>query len=530
MAMVVRSNLMALNANRQLGMNNSQVSKSLEKLSSGFRINRAGDDASGLAISEKMKAQIKGLEQASSNAQDGISLVQTAEGAMTEVHNMLNRMVELATKSSNGTIADKVDRDAIQDEVNQLSEEIDRIGDSTNFNGINLLDGSLSGGSSNNAKVDFSKATQTLTAAEKNLNTVTLAGGAAGLTVGNKLSYELAYKDASGTLQSKTFDFTLTSATVLTASDGTTYTVAGAGTAATATNLSDALRGEIAKSGLGELFTVGGATTVTFESNTAGANKGSIVALTASTAGAAGVAAGNVATTAGRDAFNTIDFGAPATVFTGAAGSKAEDFIINVNGKKFALATTGNTGAFGKDVTVIVSAATPVAADAKNLADTINRETGSTVATASGDSIEIAAGDGVTTGSGLTLQVGDTNDDFNKVNVKVEDIRSQGLGIKDLDVSTQEAAGKAIEIIKAGINKVSTNRGNLGALQNRLEYAINNLDVTAENMSSANSRIRDTDMAKEMMNYTKMNVLTQSAQAMLAQANQAPQSILQLLQ
>ncbi|MEG2526633.1 MAG: flagellin, partial [Oscillospiraceae bacterium] len=153
--MVVRTNTMSANAYRQLGMNNGAVAKSLEKLSSGFRINRAGDDASGLAISEKMKAQIKGLEQASANSQDGISLVQTAEGALTEVHGMLNRMVELATKSANGTIQDKVDREAIQTEVNALNTEITRISKSTNFNGINLLDGSLSANSSKATVTDM---------------------------------------------------------------------------------------------------------------------------------------------------------------------------------------------------------------------------------------------------------------------------------------------------------------------------------------------------------------------------------------
>ncbi|MEG0778304.1 MAG: flagellin, partial [Oscillospiraceae bacterium] len=157
--MVVRTNTMSANAYRQLGMNNGAVAKSLEKLSSGFRINRAGDDASGLAISEKMKAQIKGLEQASANSQDGISLVQTAEGALTEVHGMLNRMVELATKSANGTIQDKVDREAIQTEVNALNTEITRISKSTNFNGINLLDGSLS---ANSAKASVTNMGATL--------------------------------------------------------------------------------------------------------------------------------------------------------------------------------------------------------------------------------------------------------------------------------------------------------------------------------------------------------------------------------
>ncbi len=154
MGMVVRTNTMAMNANRQLSVNNNQVGKSLEKLSSGFRINRAADDASGLAISEKMKAQIKGLEQASANSQDGISLIQTAEGATQEIHNMLNRMVELATKSANGTIQDAVDREAIQREIDDLNSEITRISQSTNFNGINLLDGSLGGVNATSAPGD----------------------------------------------------------------------------------------------------------------------------------------------------------------------------------------------------------------------------------------------------------------------------------------------------------------------------------------------------------------------------------------
>ena len=273
MGMVVRTNVMGINANRQLNMNNSQVSKSLEKLSSGFRINRAGDDASGLAISEKMKAQIKGLEQASANAQDAISLVQTAEGATTEIHNMLNRMVELATKSANGTYDDTVDRKAIQDEVDSLLAEIDRITDSTNFNGTTLLDGTM---------------------------------------------------------------------------------------------------------------------------------------------------------------------------------------------------------------------------------------------------------------SSLTLQIGAEATDV--ITVSVTALDASGLAVSGLSVESVSAANSAIATIKSAINTVSTERAALGAIQNRLEYTINNLDTTAENMTSANSRIRDTDMAKEMMNYTKMNVLTQAAQAMLAQANQQPQSVLQLLQ
>ena len=271
MGMVVRTNVMGINANRQLNMNNSAVGKSLEKLSSGYKINRAADDASGLAISEKMKAQIKGLEQASANCQDAISLVQTAEGATTEIHNMLNRMVELCTKAANG-IYDSVDTGAISKELEALGKEITRITESTKFNNTVLLGGSLS---------------------------------------------------------------------------------------------------------------------------------------------------------------SQLQIGSEAT-------------------------------------------------------DTIS--------------------------------------------VSCANLSATALSVATLDVASASVANKSLQTVKTAINTVSTERAKLGAVQNRLEYTINNLDTTAENMTAANSRIRDTDMAKEMMNYTKMNVLTQAAQAMLAQANQQPQSVLQLLQ
>lgn len=366
MGMVVRSNVMAMNAYRQLGVNNSSVAKSLEKLSSGYRINRAADDASGLAISEKMKAQIKGLEQASANSQDGISLIQTAEGATQEIHNMLNRMVELATKSANGTIQNEVDRDAIQKEVNDLNSEITRIAQSTNFNGINLLDGNL------DPDVEVA-----LTA------TATANGAAVTADANGAYDLDATFKDGDSVVV-----------------DGRTYTYS--------------------------------------------------------------------------------------------------DTADGTDGKTF------------KDLASLTAAAA---------------ENGVTV-----DATDATAVTFSKNGSELNLQVGDTNAEYNHVKVKVEDLSAKGVGTDDIDVSTQDAAGGAIQTIKDAINKVSTNRANLGSLQNRLEYTINNLDTTAENMTSANSRIRDTDMAKEMMNYTKMNILTQSAQAMLAQANQQPQAILQLLQ
>lgn len=278
--MRIQHNISAMNSYRNLTNNNSALSKNLEKLSSGYKINRAGDDAAGLAISEKMRAQITGLETAQKNANDAISLVQTAEGALTEVHSMLNRMVELAIQSANGTYQDDVDRENIQAEIDSLNEEIERISDSTNFNGINLLDGSY----------------------------------------------------------------------------------------------------------------------------------------------------GN---------------------------------------------TTASTG---------------------------------------------------------VLQIGDTADAFNQLKVTISATDTASLGISTINLSTQAGSSTAVAAIRSAINMVSSIRGNLGAIQNRLEHTINNLSVQTENITAAESRIRDVDMANEMMAYTKNNILVQSSQAMLAQANMVPQGVLQLLQ
>lgn len=405
MGMVVRTNTMSSNAYRQLSMNNTALSKSLEKLSSGFRINRAGDDASGLAISEKMKAQIKGLEQSSSNAQDGISLVQTAEGATTEIHSMLNRMVELATKSANGTIQDDVDRDAIQTEVDALNTEITRIAKSTNFNGINLLDGNLYAASS-----------------------------------------------ASGIFGTTAVSFTTSSKI---ANLGATHTIAFADGSA------------VAGHSIGVALDNAGVLQITLGSQSAQTYTASEITQAVK------------------------DFAAAQAK---AAGTPADKAVFE--------AWTSFT----------------------MKSDNINLAAGATTAMAA---VTLADEAGI---GGLDLQVGDTNDAFNHVSVSIENLTAAGLGTDGLKVDTQANAGNAIKTIKDAINKVSTNRGNLGALQNRLEHAINNLDTTAENMDAANSRIRDTDMAKEMMQYTKMNILSQAAQAMLAQANQQPQNILQLLQ
>lgn len=517
MGMVVRTNTMANNAFRQLGMNNSAVSKSLEKLSSGFRINRAGDDASGLAISEKMKAQIKGLEQASTNSQDGISLIQTAEGALTEVHNMLNRMVELATKSANGTIQNEVDRENIQNEVNALIDEIDRIGNATNFNGIQLLDGTMGSASSSaggeTIKVGNIIATNldlvaTENAAVKAGNTITIAAANAATEADEKLT--VTVKDSKGI--SKEIEI---AGPVVAEGDKTDP-------AKTAEAIVKALSENAEFSGMFDI-TVDetDAKKLTFT----GKGDYTLVSIEGETGkGAATALAGGLTAVEAADA-NTVLTGAVNESFT-------KGDIISVGGKVYELVEADGDKA-QKSGAIAVTMGDSNDDILANLNKALEKN---------GYKVEVdntndwkftkkAASTAASGGAGsLTLQIGDTSAAFNKLTVSIGDMRSSALGVDGVDVSSQEAAGDQIDVIKAAINTVSMARGDLGALQNRLEYTINNLDTTAENMTSANSRIRDTDMAKEMMQYTKMNVLVQSAQAMLAQANQQPQSILQLLQ
>jgi flagellin len=397
--MRIQHNIAALNANRQLGINNANVAKNLEKLSSGYKINRAGDDAAGLAISEKMRSQIRGLDQATNNANDGISLVQTAEGALNETHSILQRMKELATQSSNGTYQDDVDRQNITKEVDALKSEIDRISTSTNFNKINLLDGSL--------------------ALQATADDATVAGA----TVGVK------------------------------------------------TSVADI--------------------TVTFAASVEGG-----------TPGAAWNAAGDTL---------TITLGHEAAAGADKTYSVADlnNLIKNATGSDKALGTVTLTT--DKDLTLAkgTGITAPVSFDATTMPAEDSEEAKN---------------------AGLILQIGASAAEDQQVNLKIGNLSSKGLGIDQVDLSTQEKALESIQYIDDAINTVSGTRADLGALQNRLEHTVNNLGVTSENLTSAESRIRDVDMAKEMMEMTKNNVLTQAAQSMLAQANTQPQSILKLLQ
>lgn len=545
--MRIQHNIAALNSYRQLGTNNNAISKNLEKLSSGYKINRAGDDAAGLAISEKMRAQITGLETAQKNANDGISLVQTAEGALTEVHSMLNRMVELATQSSNGTYANEVDRENLQSEVTSLKEEIDRISESTNFNGIDLLDGSLSGGG-NVTGVSVTD-TKVVTGEFKSGN---FAAANDAQAKGDTLSYTVAWKDAGGTEHSKTVNFKVGDTTTeLIAEDGTKYTVTAT---ATKDELRDAVLEELKKdSSLSSSFDMtADGDAIKFTSKIAGEAGATITAIKGSGSISNADLGNDIAAGAknGLDAQQKVDF-SKLTILDGTAAVKAEDAekaVFEIDGHKFALAKTGSTAEnlknLGSDVTVITLKGTTYtpADDAKNVAATLNRVLGKDVfevaATANNDA-GITANDIIYNGdtklsaggsSGLTLQIGDTADGFNKINVKVGAMDTSSLGIAGIDIGTATGADSAVKLIKNAINKVSSTRGDLGAIQNRLEHTINNLGVTTENITSAESRIRDTDMADEMMAYTKNNILVQASQAMLAQANTLPQGVLQLLQ
>jgi len=409
--MRIQHNIMAMNSYRNFNNNTNALSSNLEKLSSGYRINRAGDDAAGLAISEKMRAQITGLDAAQKNVNDGISLVKTAEGALQEVQDMLNRMVYLAEQSANGTYDDNVDRAALQEEVDALMEEIDRIADSSNFNGQKLLNGDLTAG----ATYHFMKDGATAAAADMNL---TIKAG--------------AYETAGGTIKNLTFEFATGTSAKATYSSGKVKIYVKAGTA-----------------------TAVGADASASSIQTLVRNLGVLTA-------------------------GVTDYEA-------------------INKALKSVTVSGDTIKLGKGVTGL--ATTTKTADA------------------------------VYTGEALTLQIGDTSDSFNQLAVGIDSMKCENiLAGGTISIADIESAQKAVDSIKNSINQVSAQRGKLGAIQNRLEHTANNLSVMEENIQNAESTIRDTDIADEMTAYTKNNILLQSAQAMLAQANQVPQGVLQLLQ
>lgn len=551
--MRIQHNIAALNAYRQLGSNNDAVSKNLEKLSSGYRINRAGDDAAGLAISEKMRAQITGLDTAQKNAQDGISLVQTAEGALTEVHSMLNRMVELADQSSNGTYDNAVDRANLQKEVSSLTDEINRISEGTNFNGIKLLDGSLAGaGSSSGAGLiggrigTWKAATATNTGADGsgisawgmetlNVDGTNISVDWSTLTSDERaaLSVNFAASNTLATDEVRKKAADIMERTINDAIDKSNASLGGSiqhiSVKADATNFkfTSGLDGNGASSihvvdaGTDSVLVRAGGFGTT--GNATGANATSKLNFTA--------------TDLNNKSFNMMINGEAVSVSFGGssiAGTTPTDLTTALNTAiRTALhnydASKGHTGADALEGKITASFNTEGRLEIKSTVKDVkigfeDKDGGDAAKTLgiSGEGKAVADG-------GLTLQIGDTADSFNQLTVSVNDMSARALGLDNINISTQAGAQAAVGKIKTAINSVSSTRGTLGAIQNRLEHTINNLGVTSENMTAAESRIRDTDVAKEMMNYTKNNILVQASQAMLAQANQIPQGVLQLL-
>ena len=435
--MVVQHNLSAMNANRMLSSTTSSLSKSTEKLSSGYRINRAADDAAGLSISEKMRKQIKGLTQASSNAQDGISCVQTAEGALTEVHSMLQRMNELAVQAGNGTMS-KDDRQNIQDEMDQLVSEIDRVSETTKFNETYLLKGDdVSNGNS------------------KKYATDDVIGSIDGVKV-----------QANGTTVAELTDgaeITLGTVTVK-SSDDTNF------------NIADEAAAKKAKDVV-SISSDGTNVTVTLKDGTEKTDT-----------------ATNIKTTYGIDA----KVKGSATI---SKSLKAETTNATITGNYTGNLDNLDVGdAVNVKLTVGSSGATALSTSAKSLV--------------------------------LSFQVGADTTAENKIDVTMESMSAKSIGIEGISVTgkTSTNADKAVDTIGNAIKKVSSQRSALGAVQNRLEHTIANLDNVVENTTSAESRIRDTDMAEEMVAYSKNNILIQAGQSMLAQANQSNQGVLSLLQ
>ncbi len=750
--MRIQHNIMAMSAYRNYNTNTSALSKNLEKLSSGYKINRAGDDAAGLAISEKMRAQITGLNAAQKNVKDGISLVKTAEGAMQEIQDMLNRMDYLATQSANGTYQDEVDREALQKEVNQLLDEIDRIAESANFNGIQLLNGQWDGnakeavagvekavtipdagnqlgvdtilhqtgagnGQATTFKVDLSDFK--FAAGDGDSMTVQVGDNTFKLTADNTATGPLTGEDiakaiagttvagitvtldpgtgtfgapaTAGELQFNGQDFTVTASgnqLVFTQKDAPTSTaeevdgkmdvvISGAGAAAgngkyvtgvytagvlgtgasdstgtkpdktntiadstvtitandangealtfTANNISGTADADAVKTAIEaltatnaagatvhftDLFDVtetGGA--FTFTAKTAGEGKEEVTNFTFTpgavtdnsaadaangydTAGtaptAASFAAGGAGWTDGSAAgangsggdynVQTIEvtsgtFKQPdrlaSTVVTLTEEMFQDGAEIKIADKTIKVTTDaaakddptkgvyiGDMVGDGKTLDLAVLSERLSKAAAGNNAWTVSAIAGKagitlmekTKADGTSDAStdwDLTTVDGIketlgfTTAAkaavaadpskGLQLQIGDTSESYNQLRVSIGSMHTEALGVKGLDIGTADRAAAAIDTIKSAINQVSSVRGDLGAYQNRLEHTANNLSVMAENIQDAESTIRDTDVAEEMMAYTKNNILVQSAQAMLAQANQVPQGVLQLL-
>ena len=506
--MVVQHNMQAMNANRMLNVTTSAQSKSTEKLSSGYKINRAADDAAGLTISEKMRKQIRGLDQASTNAQDGVSSVQTAEGALTEVHSMLQRMNELATQAANGTNSKDSDRQAIQDEIDQLTTEIDRVSETTKFNETYLLKGE---------------------AGTKTINMKAHDAGLKGQLTDN----------GDGTA---TFVMDTLNAGDKVSIGGKSYTIGSDDDDVdkwftdNATDVTDTASKKVTVNGTEYTYYAEKQANTTAGSLTDGWNAGWYASAPKDKGDGTGTPlSGKFADVAA----------IKAEVKKGATVQSGTKSITGMNDKNNAAGAAGADGVSDTDATVIskkkaYELASKELLKANQIGDTEN--SAKVGVGAVGTPVSLTNGTGtfqIQTGSAkvanslaFSLHVGADADMTNKIQVNIDAMDSASLGIKGLNVKDDSgnAATYAVDAISDAISKVSSQRSSLGAVQNRLEHTINNLDNVVENTTTAESRIRDTDMAEEMVNYSKNNILAQAGQSMLAQANQSNQGVLSLLQ
>jgi flagellin len=487
-----------------LGITQGTLSSSTEKLSSGYKINRAADDAAGLSISEKMRKQIRGLTQASANAEDGISAVQTAEGALTEVHDMLQRMNELAVKAANGTNSED-DRSYIQDEIDQLSQEIDRVSETTKFNETYLLKGD----STNTKGMGYTYAYTTM--GDVKTAAATFSSTTSSGVYVSSVEFEDVDTDKGLTSSDintlakalKNQGVTITTATVSTDSGKQVgYTLSLNGSDANANYnvvTTSSVSGDFA------IYTTGGVKVATI--NVTG-NDNDIVGISESTAAytaSAAIGENDVVSLYDADG-NAISANKLATYYTAFGVDDPGDVIKGVD-------STDDKGIKAN-------------AGAPKVYDALGKEV-----SAATFADKIAATKDQTATLKLSLQVGADGTSNNRINLNIDAMSAKGLGINGLKVDGTDGtnATDAIEVISAAIKKVSTQRSALGAAQNRLEHTINNLDNIVENTTSAESQIRDTDMATEMVKYSNANILSQAGQSMLAQANQSNQGVLSLL-
>ena len=477
--MRINHNISALKACNILGKTGNALDKSLERLSSGFRINRAADDAAGLAISEKMKTQIAGLEQASRNAADGISVIQTAEGALDEVEAMLQRMRELSVQAANGVNTDE-DRAAIQDEIDQLNEEITRVSDTTEFNTKKLLNGTVDRRSySDNEKIQLISLSDSVATVKYELEVITAPQPARAVmeeipdTTNRNAAFTEEYE---GKISINEKEITIVQGDDL-------------------TSIYEKLR-------------------------EAGANVGVDVRPVVEDANAADEYEISTIQDAERLLFESKDLGDDAVIEIYCDNEKLAKALgittgKKVNGTDAEVELNYDTG-FARTATVSIDGDYVTVTDIDDFKMKFKVE-----GTAKATVTVLKAGP-------MDLQIG--ANEGQTMEVRIPKVDTHTLGTAVVNVNTQESAQKAITIFENAINEVSSIRAKLGAYQNRLEHSINSLNISAENLTEALSRVEDVDMAREMVTYTQQQVLSQSGNAMLAQANERPQQILSLLQ